>query len=552
MYKLCCSGNGEYQGGKVPKDLPLMIDLRFFYSVKMAVVFILMLLSSTTLKAQRNENDKFYDLMAAIGEHFGGELNKAEKALELDLNESELSIFDYWIEIIEMKTKNTQKPIFGVAIYSEKYDGFKSEGSKERAFKLSRENYKILKQLNDQKFSIYESLNLLKAAFNWAYSPTRRIDPELHFDSQDKEIQQEVQKDFEENCKKFENEEEKIMFLNNVHYELAINFEFNHRKGKEQQEHQHQHHQQAQLKQAKKVGDSRRRRRPGAWPTRAIGGMEQECEGSGVQRAKIQQGQVVQRGQAFVRTGQTGTGEAGQWGFSGVQLAEVHPGQNFLQHGQFRFGQAGIGGSGQTGGQGGGGFQLAGIQASQQTFRISYTNSKSGQVKAVNMESSWHLEFNCRMEFSTARTLDTIDNTDRGEAANGDSAVFSVPIFNMVKSLGTRSMSAKPGRWRMEVSMVKTFCTRLLSASPNRLEAVRWRMEISMAKTLTLDNPGRLKAGRWRMEYQWCLEFKWHMEFSMVKTSCTSPKSAKPGRLEAVSMKSRWRMEFRWPMIRRM
>uniref|UniRef100_A0A914H526 Uncharacterized protein n=1 Tax=Globodera rostochiensis TaxID=31243 RepID=A0A914H526_GLORO len=365
MYKLCCSGNGEYQGGKVPKDLPLMIDLRFFYSVKMAVVFILMLLSSTTLKAQRNENDKFYDLMAAIGEHFGGELNKAEKALELDLNESELSIFDYWIEIIEMKTKNTQKPIFGVAIYSEKYDGFKSEGSKERAFKLSRENYKILKQLNDQKFSIYESLNLLKAAFNWAYSPTRRIDPELHFDSQDKEIQQEVQKDFEENCKKFENEEEKIMFLNNVHYELAINFEFNHRKGKEQQEHQHQHHQQAQLKQAKKVGDSRRRRRPGAWPTRAIGGMEQECEGSGVQRAKIQQGQVVQRGQAFVRTGQTGTGEAGQWGFSGVQLAEVHPGQNFLQHGQFRFGQAGIGGSGQTGGQGGGGFQLAGIQASQ-------------------------------------------------------------------------------------------------------------------------------------------------------------------------------------------
>uniref|UniRef100_A0A183CR31 Secreted protein n=1 Tax=Globodera pallida TaxID=36090 RepID=A0A183CR31_GLOPA len=62
-----------------------MIDLCFFYSAKMAVVIILML-SSATLEAQRNENDKFFDLMTAIGEHFGGEFNDAEKALELDLN----------------------------------------------------------------------------------------------------------------------------------------------------------------------------------------------------------------------------------------------------------------------------------------------------------------------------------------------------------------------------------------------------------------------------------------------------------------------------------
>uniref|UniRef100_A0A914H4M6 Uncharacterized protein n=1 Tax=Globodera rostochiensis TaxID=31243 RepID=A0A914H4M6_GLORO len=207
-----------------------MIDQYFFYSAKMAVVFFILMISSATLEAQRNEKDKFFDLMTAIGEDFGGEFNEAEKALELDLNATnsflerlhkfaiqleEFSIFDYWIEIIKMKTKNSQKPIFGVAIYKEKYGKKKSENSKEEAFKLSRENYKILKQLNDQKLSIYND---------------KGIDPKLHFDSQDKEIREYVQKDVEESCKKFENEEEKIIFLNNVHYELAINFEFNQRK----------------------------------------------------------------------------------------------------------------------------------------------------------------------------------------------------------------------------------------------------------------------------------------------------------------------------------
>uniref|UniRef100_A0A914H4E4 Uncharacterized protein n=1 Tax=Globodera rostochiensis TaxID=31243 RepID=A0A914H4E4_GLORO len=269
-----------------------MIDFCLFYSAKVAVVFILMI-SSPTLGAQRNENDKFFDLMTAIGEHFGGEFNDAEKALELNLNgansfleelhkfatreivkkvengkfeckelealvhgkhidgtlkarqenpqdkiqtflavpkcfifqetEELSSIFDYWIEIIEMKTK----AIFGVVIYKKKYDKFKSENSKEKAFKLSRENYKILKELNDQKLSIYESTNLLRAAFNMG---DKGIDPELHLDSQDKEIRKNVQKDVEESCKKFDNEEAKIIFLNNVHYELTINFVFNQRK----------------------------------------------------------------------------------------------------------------------------------------------------------------------------------------------------------------------------------------------------------------------------------------------------------------------------------
>uniref|UniRef100_A0A914HTB2 Galectin domain-containing protein n=1 Tax=Globodera rostochiensis TaxID=31243 RepID=A0A914HTB2_GLORO len=124
------------------------------------------------------QNDKFYDLITAIGEHFGGEFNVIEKALALDLNsanafldglhtftarkivrknangqfeciidKSALSIFDYWIEIIEMKAKTNQKtPIFGVAIYKEKYNKSKNGYSKKKAFKLSRQNYEILKE----------------------------------------------------------------------------------------------------------------------------------------------------------------------------------------------------------------------------------------------------------------------------------------------------------------------------------------------------------------------------------------------------------------------
>uniref|UniRef100_A0A914H6B4 HAT C-terminal dimerisation domain-containing protein n=1 Tax=Globodera rostochiensis TaxID=31243 RepID=A0A914H6B4_GLORO len=132
----------------------MMNDLYFFYLAKMVIVFILML-SSTTLEAQRLVNIL------------------AENSM----------------------TPRNQKPIFGVAIYKGKYDELNSESCKRKVIEISRANCEILKQLNDQKFSIYESLNLLKAAFNWG-----------------------------------ENEEAKIIFLNNVHHELAINFEYNQRK----------------------------------------------------------------------------------------------------------------------------------------------------------------------------------------------------------------------------------------------------------------------------------------------------------------------------------
>uniref|UniRef100_A0A914H5N0 Uncharacterized protein n=1 Tax=Globodera rostochiensis TaxID=31243 RepID=A0A914H5N0_GLORO len=64
-----------------------MNNLCCFYSAKIAIVFFILMLSSATLEAnQRNEKDKFFDLMTTIGEFFGGEFNDTEKALELDLN----------------------------------------------------------------------------------------------------------------------------------------------------------------------------------------------------------------------------------------------------------------------------------------------------------------------------------------------------------------------------------------------------------------------------------------------------------------------------------
>uniref|UniRef100_A0A183C8H0 DUF4760 domain-containing protein n=1 Tax=Globodera pallida TaxID=36090 RepID=A0A183C8H0_GLOPA len=111
-----------------------MDDLCFFYLAKMVVVFILML-SLATLKAQRNENDKFFDLMTAIGEDFGGEFNDTEKVLKLDLNGA-----NSFLERLHRFAT--------LAIYKEKYNAEKSEESKEKAFELSRENYKILEQLN--------------------------------------------------------------------------------------------------------------------------------------------------------------------------------------------------------------------------------------------------------------------------------------------------------------------------------------------------------------------------------------------------------------------
>uniref|UniRef100_A0A914H6T4 HAT C-terminal dimerisation domain-containing protein n=1 Tax=Globodera rostochiensis TaxID=31243 RepID=A0A914H6T4_GLORO len=127
----------------------------------------------------------------AIGEHFGGEFNDTEKVLELDLNGTN----SFLKELHRFATREIVTKVKNVAIYKGKYDELNSESCKRKVIEISRANCEILKQLNDQKFSIYESLNLLKAAFNWG-----------------------------------ENEEAKIIFLNNVHHELAINFEYNQRK----------------------------------------------------------------------------------------------------------------------------------------------------------------------------------------------------------------------------------------------------------------------------------------------------------------------------------
>uniref|UniRef100_A0A183CD46 Uncharacterized protein n=1 Tax=Globodera pallida TaxID=36090 RepID=A0A183CD46_GLOPA len=179
----------------------------------MAVVFILML-SSPTLEAQALVHGKNSD--GTLKEKQENSKEKIQTFLAVPKCFPEWfmlpdeKIFGYWIEIIVMKTEQSQKPIFGVAIYKEKYGKYKNESSKNKAIALSRANYKILK-------------HLMKMMSD------KMIDPKLHLDSQDIKIHEYVQKDVEENCKKFDNndnEEEKII-LNNVHYELAMYFEFN-------------------------------------------------------------------------------------------------------------------------------------------------------------------------------------------------------------------------------------------------------------------------------------------------------------------------------------
>uniref|UniRef100_A0A914IBE6 Uncharacterized protein n=1 Tax=Globodera rostochiensis TaxID=31243 RepID=A0A914IBE6_GLORO len=90
---------------------------------------------------------------------------------------NKFSIFDYWMEIKEINSKESQKmPVIGVAIYKELFNEARSRLQK---------NYKMLKSLNEQKFSIYEERNGRKV------------------------------------------EETKIALLNNVRYDLVINFKLN-------------------------------------------------------------------------------------------------------------------------------------------------------------------------------------------------------------------------------------------------------------------------------------------------------------------------------------
>uniref|UniRef100_A0A914ICS8 VWFA domain-containing protein n=1 Tax=Globodera rostochiensis TaxID=31243 RepID=A0A914ICS8_GLORO len=162
---------------------------------------------------------------------------------------NKFSIFDYWMEIKVINSKS-QIPAIGVEI-------FKKIDENEEAKRISRGNYKTLKALNEQKFSFYESTKLLRHIYDHIEQkhsttdelkmPTifkdiveeiqvkwrnERIDVTLHMDKLDSKIQDYVKRDFGKYCEIMERngrkvEETKIALLNNVRYDLVINFKFN-------------------------------------------------------------------------------------------------------------------------------------------------------------------------------------------------------------------------------------------------------------------------------------------------------------------------------------
>uniref|UniRef100_A0A914HM43 Uncharacterized protein n=1 Tax=Globodera rostochiensis TaxID=31243 RepID=A0A914HM43_GLORO len=62
------------------------------------------------------------------------------------------SIFDLWMEIKMVNFEKIKKPVAGIEIY-------KNINDKER--QISQDNYNVLKQMNERKFSIYETTNIL-------------------------------------------------------------------------------------------------------------------------------------------------------------------------------------------------------------------------------------------------------------------------------------------------------------------------------------------------------------------------------------------------------
>uniref|UniRef100_A0A914IDY7 Secreted protein n=1 Tax=Globodera rostochiensis TaxID=31243 RepID=A0A914IDY7_GLORO len=180
---------------------------------------------------------------------------------------NKFSIFDYWMEIKDFNPKKSQIPVIGVAIPI-----FWKIDENEEAKSISRESYKTLKALNEYKFAFYESTKLLintydkiescrsssndmiipeiitnplnqissENAFKWKndnyvynqYGDHIRGYVTLDKDSLDSKHQGYVEQDFEKFCKILERmdsrvEEAKIAFLNNVRYDLVIDFKLN-------------------------------------------------------------------------------------------------------------------------------------------------------------------------------------------------------------------------------------------------------------------------------------------------------------------------------------
>uniref|UniRef100_A0A914IBA5 Uncharacterized protein n=1 Tax=Globodera rostochiensis TaxID=31243 RepID=A0A914IBA5_GLORO len=177
---------------------------------------------------------------------------------------NKFSIFDYWMEIKDFNPKKSQIPVIGVAIPI-----FWKIDENEEAKSISRGNYKTLKALNEQKFSFYETTKLLRQIYDridghrssliYMIIPEIITNPlnqishirgcefvklfqnvsanflkmeDVTLDTEDSNLQDYVEQDFEKFCKILERmdsrvEEAKIAFLNYVRYDLVIDFTSN-------------------------------------------------------------------------------------------------------------------------------------------------------------------------------------------------------------------------------------------------------------------------------------------------------------------------------------
>ncbi|KAL3071985.1 hypothetical protein niasHS_016068 [Heterodera schachtii] len=229
--------------------------------------------------AKKGEGEKIQIFLALLGK-----FNLPEWA-------NNFSIFDCWMETNNLK-ENESSISVGIQIYRKLYE------ENDKALAVSRGNFKMLKRINEQKFSIYETTNLLRTIFDvidsfrytssdfatpeisqnlvdqinseypikknlnyYVYSDhgglirgceyvklfqniskkfmkmmtKKGIDPQKHFDWLDNRNQRVVAENYFPNyCAKLKKgqkaDETKIALLNNVRYDLVMQFEFNRSK----------------------------------------------------------------------------------------------------------------------------------------------------------------------------------------------------------------------------------------------------------------------------------------------------------------------------------
>uniref|UniRef100_A0A914HN55 Uncharacterized protein n=1 Tax=Globodera rostochiensis TaxID=31243 RepID=A0A914HN55_GLORO len=137
---------------------------------------------------------------------------------------NKLSIFDLWMEIKMVVLKKNQNSVTGIEIY-------KNIKQKDVARQISQDNYKMLKLLNEQQFSIYEcqlarlSQNIMANLLEMPKEKNMKTELKKNFDNWKIEVQTRNNQFIEEKCETAKRD--KIELLISVRYDLVVNFVHN-------------------------------------------------------------------------------------------------------------------------------------------------------------------------------------------------------------------------------------------------------------------------------------------------------------------------------------